>query len=119
MCNGNVTKYNSSEVVELKIALPKGTENISLEGWSVDSVNENNACGVVFSIDGEKNFFYLSSRQGVANALNNPLYEKSGFSGNVDISHLEPGLYIMEMMTINHDCSGYYESLKIPLYIVQ
>ncbi len=117
VCDGNIRKYHNDEASELKLIVSQKTKDITFEGWSVDNISKNSACGVVVLVDKKKNFFKLSSRQDVANFFSNANYEKSGFDGKVDISNLGIGLHTIEIRTINHDCNGYYETLKVPLYI--
>jgi len=117
VCNGSVRKYYSPERSELKISIDKTKKKLRLEGWTVDSLNGKQACGVVTQIDGKKQFFTLLPRRDVARSLNNQNYLWSGIVGDIDISDLKPGEYILEIRTIDNTCSGYYETLKVPVLI--
>ena len=117
VCNGDVKKYHLPNSTDLKINASKSVKTISLEGWTVDSLSNNSSCGVVVSLGDKKKFFKLNSRLDVAQALNNQRYEVSGVDGTIEISNLEEGLHLLEIRTLDSSCTGYYETLKVPLII--
>jgi hypothetical protein len=110
---GFIDNVNGQPLAACSVQVSAGRP-ITLSGWAVDEPAHKAAAAVYLDVDGH--LFpasYGSSRPDVAQALQEPGYEKSGFEGRIKAG---PGSHNVMLRVVNAAGSGYYRG---PLCVLQ
>lgn len=117
ICNDKTTLFNSQKTAPKKVNILLKNKGLEIEGWVIDSHNQKDSCGVIASLNKEKQLFYLTRNWDDAWTLKDKKYIYSRLNANLDTSSLSNGEHLLELRTINSTCSGYTNSIKVPIYI--
>jgi len=103
---GGITVEDSRR---LPIFVPAGSP-FEVTGWAVDAVAGAPARAVAVKIDNRQQVWahYGLRRPDVAAALENPIFEKSGFSATIPA--LPPGLHTLELTIVTADGGSYFKA---------
>jgi hypothetical protein len=89
------------------VVIPEGTSSVRVAGWAVDAEAKDTAGGVYVVVDG-KPFpaFYRTRKEEVAERLEVPEYEYSGFWRAIRLS--EVGAHELSVIVVTNDEKRYY-----------
>ena len=91
--------------------------NIFIDGFIKDGSNKNSAYAVNINLDDNNHVVFLEKTTTLPNGLERYSYLYSKLNIVLSTSKLNIGKHTLKMKTINHDCTGYYNDVTIPVII--
>ncbi len=88
---------------------------ITVAGWAVDDEAKDAGGGIWVDIDGKTYPAVRCPRPDVATALNNPAFERAGFTFNIFASSLSPGSHHFSLKLLARNRVYYYQTRPLVL----